>query len=184
MRGEKRAWDEFVDRYSKFVYWSIWKALETSGVSDKEEVCRETFQELFRRILERPRLEKLATASSPRKYLQVTATNLVLERFRRAGSSVRFEVSAEEEAGQASDPGGSPQEQAVLNERRAVLDKVLGRLKPKERTCLELHYLDGKTHQEISGLLGLPLHTVSSIVRRTLEKLRERLRKKGMGGGE
>ena len=172
LRGEKRAWDAFVDRYSRLVYWSIWKALGGSSAPNKQEICRETFQEFFRRMLETPRMEKLSRAANVRKYLQVTASHLVFERFRRAGQT----ESAEMPAGQVSDPG----EEAVLAERRAILESVLGALKPKERSCLELHYLDGHTHREIGVMLDLPQDTVSTILRRTKEKVKERLRRRGV----
>lgn len=180
LRGDKRCWDAFVDRFSKFVYWSLWKALATSGAPDKEEICREAFQELFRRLLEPSRMEKLAAASNPRKYLQVTAANLVLERFRRQGAAARFEVSAEEEAASAASQGASPHEDAAETERRALLAEVLDSLKPRERQCLEMHYLDGNTHAQIASLLGMPQDTVSTLIRRTREKLKERLRNKGL----
>lgn len=178
LRGDKKAWDAFVDRYSRLVYWSIWKALGSSAAPDKEDVCREVFQEFFRRILEPSRLEKLSRAQSLRKYLQVTAGHLVLERFRRAGALGRVEVSglSDEADALTGNPGG----EASLAERRRILESVLAALKPNERTCLEMHYLDGHTHREIAGLLGLPQDTVSSLLRRTKDKVRERLEGKGL----
>jgi RNA polymerase sigma-70 factor, ECF subfamily len=181
LRGEKRAWDAFVDRYSKLVYWSIWKVLENRRVNDREDLCREVFQDFFRRILEPARMERLAAASSARKYVQVTAANLVSERLRRSQAAGRFELP--EEAAQAA-VSETVSDDALQNERRTLLEKVLAGLKPRERTCLELHYLDGKTHQEIGALLGLPQDTVSSLLRRTREKARESLKKKGLEESE
>lgn len=177
MRGEKSAWDAFVDRYSRLVWWSIWRALESRRVNDREDICREVFQDFFRRVLEPARMEKLAGAVSTRKYLQVTVSHLVFERLRRSSAAGRFELPAEAGEGMFSEGGAHEAQQA---ERRVLLEKVLGSLKPKERACLELHYLDGKTHQEIGALLGLPQDTVSTLLRRTKEKARERLRKKGL----
>lgn len=121
-------------------------------------------------------MQKLAGAANLTKYLHVTVSNLVSERFRRSGTIEKFEVSeesAEAEAGESSDD-------TVLSERRAILESVLGTLKPDQRKCLELHYLDGHTHQEVGNILGLSQDTVSSILRRAKEKLRERLRAKGI----
>ncbi len=176
LRGDKRAWDGFVDRYSRLIYWSIWKKLETRALPNKKEACRETFQEFFRRALEPSLLQKIAGAENIKRYLHVSVSNLVSERFRRRGTVEKFEVSdesAEAEASEFSD-------EAVLSERRAILESVLGTLKPDQRKCLELHYLDGHTHQEIANILGLSQDTVSSILRRAKDKLRERLRAKGI----
>ena len=62
-----------------------------------------------------------------------------------------------------------------------LLEAELGRLSPKERTCVEWHYLDGRTHREIGLILGLPLNTVTSIIHRTRQKLGEALGGKGLG---
>ncbi len=174
LKGDKRAWDGFVDRYSRLIYWSIWKGLEKRSAPNKEEACREAFQEFFRRMLEPARLEKLAGVANLPKYLQVTASNIVSERFRRAGTVEKFEISGAEAEAEAP-----VSDDAALAERRAALESVLGTLKPNERKCLELHYLDGHTHQEIGGILNLPQDTVSTIIRRTKDKLKERLREKG-----
>ena len=176
LRGDKRAWDGFVDRYSRLIYWSIWKTLEKRTVPNKEDACRETFQEFFRRALEPSCMQKLVDATDITKYLNMTVSNLVHERFRRAGTVEKFEVADDLLQVEAVDRA----EDAAQAERRRILESVLGSLKPMQRRCLELHYLDGHTHSEISGLLGLPQDTVSSILRRAKEKLKERLQKRGM----
>ena len=178
LRGEKRAWDDFVERYSKLVYWSIWKVLAGSRAPDKQEACREMFQEFFRRMLERPLLEKLSQAQNVPKYLEVTARHLVLERFRR--SEVLERTERPDEGADSRSTAADPAEEAAQAERRTILEAVLGRLKPKERECLELHYLDGHSHQRIGELLGMPRDTVSSILLRTREKLKQRLQKRGI----
>lgn len=165
-----------MDRYSRLIYWSIWKKLETRALPNKEDACRETFQEFFRRALEPSRLQKIAGAANIKRYLHISVSNLVSERFRRSGTIEKFEVSeefAENETDESTDD-------ASLSERRAILESVLGTLKPSQRKCLELHYLDGHTHQEIGNILGLPQDTVSSILRRAKDTVRERLRAKGI----
>ena len=121
-------------------------------------------------------MQKLVDAIDITKYLNMTVSNLVHERFRRAGTVEKFEVSEDLSEIGAADIA----EDAAQTERRHILESVLGSLKPLQRSCLELHYLDGHTHSEIANLLGLPQDTVSSILRRAKEKLKERLRKKGL----
>jgi RNA polymerase sigma-70 factor (ECF subfamily) len=57
-------------------------------------------------------------------------------------------------------------------EARWVLDSIRG-LPGDQGTVLELAFLGGYTHQEISGLLGKPLGTVKSDLRRGLIELRK-----------
>lgn len=180
MRGDKSAWDLFVDRYSKLVYWSIWKALEKSPAPDRHEACREAFQDFFRRVLEPARLRQLAGASSPRKYLQVMAGRLVFERFRRADVVSKLEVSSA--SVKESELSSDTEEERTRSERAVILEGVLGSLKPNERACLELFYLEGRSHPEIASRLGLSHEAVSSTLRRTKEKVREKLKKRGLDG--
>jgi RNA polymerase sigma-70 factor, ECF subfamily len=182
LRGEKPAWETFVERYSKLVWWSAWKALEGRRSGDKQDLCREVFQEFFRRAMEPAALEKFRQARHLPKYLQATAMHLTYELLRRAGVRDRSGIPLDlaPEAEQAAGREEDPREQASSAERRAVLASVLNALSPKERACLEMHYLDGNTHKEIGEILGLPQDTVSTILRRTKDKVREELRKKGI----
>ena len=51
--------------------------------------------------------------------------------------------------------------------------EALGRLKPKDRAIMYLHYYEGYGHSEIAEMLGLRLSGVRSRVVRAREKLRE-----------
>ncbi|GAA6735087.1 sigma-70 family RNA polymerase sigma factor [Thermus oshimai] len=53
---------------------------------------------------------------------------------------------------------------------------ALGALEPEERRLLELAYFQGYSHSELALLLGWPLGTVKSRLRRALAKLEAKLR--------
>lgn len=61
-------------------------------------------------------------------------------------------------------------------EVRAMLRPALQRLSGREREILAMRFLDQRTQAEIARTVGLSQMQVSRLIRRTLDKLRERLR--------
>jgi RNA polymerase sigma factor (sigma-70 family) len=66
------------------------------------------------------------------------------------------------------------------NDFRPVLDEELARLPEKYRSALVLHYLEGKSAEEVARLLGRPRNTALCWLDRGREKLRGRLAKRGL----
>lgn len=177
LAGDKKAWDLFVGRFSNLIYWSIQKTLEKSPFGLKKDVRDDVFQEIFRRILENRELEKLRETRYLRHFLVVMATNGALDKIRSLRRLESRDVSLETEY---QDSSLDPSARVITEERDLAISEILGRLSPKERTCVEWHYMDGKAHQDIAAILGMPVGTVSSIIQRTKEKLQTSFQRKGL----
>ena len=191
LAGDKQCWDAFVEQFSRLVYWSIRKTLSAGPYQRRQEVCDDLFQDFFAKLLERGELAKLRNASSLRKFLSVTACHLAMDRVKglsrfdrktaRAGTAMDAEEERLVPEGRAIAGGAvsDPRTEAITREAQAALSAALSELSAKERACVELHYLDGLAHAEVAGILGLPLGTVSTVIRRTREKLRRSVLEKG-----
>jgi RNA polymerase sigma factor (sigma-70 family) len=88
---------------------------------------------------------------------------------------MRREAEAAVSEAQATPSGGTtPPVDSVVADRMLVLEE-LERLGQPQRGIIELAFFADLTHAQISELTGIPLGTVKSHIRRTLERLRTRL---------
>ena len=63
-------------------------------------------------------------------------------------------------------------EDSVWMPAAGSLERCLGMLNERQRSCLELAFVRGNSHEDISRLTGNPLGTVKSWIRRGLQSLR------------
>ncbi|HTL71104.1 MAG TPA: sigma-70 family RNA polymerase sigma factor [Candidatus Eisenbacteria bacterium] len=187
IEGRAGAWEAFVARFSRLIFWSVRKTLAGTRFAGRPGLCEDIFQEIFARLLERGELARLREVSSLRKFLSVSACHRTLDRVKSLSREEARTVSpsAGGEAGpepewELASSLPDPSETAASKERESALASVLAALEPRERFCVEMHYLEGMTHREIGALLGIPQDTVSTVIRRTREKLKSRLTEAGL----
>jgi RNA polymerase sigma factor (sigma-70 family) len=88
---------------------------------------------------------------------------------------MRREAEAAVSEAQATPAGGTtPAVDSVVTDRMLVLEE-LERLGQPQRGIIELAFFADLTHAQIAERTGIPLGTVKSHIRRTLERLRTRL---------
>jgi RNA polymerase sigma-70 factor (ECF subfamily) len=74
-----------------------------------------------------------------------------------------------------SDPGRSPFQQAVDQERHSLIEDALARLNPSFRSAVVLRDIEEYSYEEIAVVLGVALGTVKSRILRGREALRKEL---------
>jgi len=80
---------------------------------------------------------------------------------------------------EGTDLGPSPEENAESSQRRGLLQAALLSMPLELRTVFVLFELEQMTKSEVSELLGLPVGTAVSRLRRARELFREALRRRG-----
>ncbi len=137
-------------------------------------------QEAFIRLL-----RSLGTYRGETKFttwLYRLVTNICLDGLRRRGRPVD---SLDEAVGSSSDdssqtPGkrladtdrwNQPAEQIELRESATAVREALDSLPAPQRLALTLHYFDDLKYEDIAEVMGLPLNTVKSHIRRGKERL-------------
>ncbi len=179
LEGRKESWDFFVERFSKLIYWGIHKTLEGSSFQARTELVDEIFQDVFKHLLESQRLKSLRDLKGLRKFLAVMACHLTMDKIRHLSFFEKTSVAVETDFFEDSslrDPAAG----AASKERDLIIGEVLSKLPARERACVEFHYLDEKSHREIGEILGMPQDTVSTVIRRTKEKLKADFIRRGI----
>ena len=100
------------------------------------------------------------------------ARSRILDRLRKLQRSTKKQTASKEAYLQSPNASPDPIEDVVISERRSVVLAALEQLNPKNRQILELSYYKGLSHQQIAEAMNLPLGTVKSCIRLSLNKLR------------
>jgi RNA polymerase sigma factor (sigma-70 family) len=157
--GEETAWNELVERFSRYVY-----AICTQGFRLGKQDAEDVFQEAFARVYEH--LDRLRSDEALRPWLAQLTRRLCVDRLRTG----RRETPLDEEA----EPPGTDETIASLDEAmtiRACLDAIGDPC----REILDRFFARDQSYRAIGDALGLPAGTIASRISRCLRKLRAEL---------
>ena len=156
--GEAAAWNELVERFSRYVY-----AIAVRAYRLAEHDAEDVFQEVFARAYER--LGSLRDDEAIRPWLAQLTRNACVDRLR---ASAR-EHPAEDPAAEETD--------STLEQLDEALDVHVGleSLSPDCREILDRFFCQDESYRDIGERLGLPGGTIASRISRCLGKLREKL---------
>ncbi len=193
IKKDKHAWDIFVERYSKLVLWAIRDRLTRFRYNFDGDDVEDIHQEVFISLWSANKLAQIKDKTKIAGWIAMVASNAAIDYFRRMkrqmppkAISIFEEVisNGEGEGKTLADllPArtGNPNRQSHLNEIRAILNAALEVLAPREKMVISLNLLHGMKHREIAETLKLPINTVSTIIARTKEELKEKLKQKGI----
>ncbi|MCK9615101.1 MAG: sigma-70 family RNA polymerase sigma factor [Candidatus Omnitrophica bacterium] len=174
---EKQAWDIFVERYSRLIYWAIRKRLKASSFTFSEDDVQNIFQEVFLSILEGEKLTQLRDAKLICSWLAMIASNKAFD-FMRGTLRNKQRFIADVILLKNKDCEQNLSDRETIN----ILENIINTLSDREKIIISLNLLEEKTHKEISGILGIPINTASTIIARTKEKIKKELGKYGISG--
>jgi RNA polymerase sigma-70 factor, ECF subfamily len=154
-RGDRQAWRELVDEYSRYVYAIILRGYRLPP-SDAEDV----FQDVFARVFER--LETLRDDDALRGWIAQVTRNLCSDHLRRARPHEELSDDTVTE----------------LDDRLEDLDQALAvrqalsRLPAGCADILDRFFCRDESYKTISATLGIPAGTIASRISRCLQRLR------------
>lgn len=171
------AFDEIVARYKDGIYNYIWRMI--SSREDTEDLTQEVFVRAFKAI------KTFRRESNLRTWLYRIATNLCVDRYRRAGLEKQYIVPLEQKqqdedgnpvAFELPDASRDPQRVFERTELQTQVHEAISRLPEKLRSAVLLFDLEGMTYEEIAETVGCPIGTVKSRIFNARVQLRDLLK--------
>src|SRR5690242_3831155 len=154
--GDDGAWNEFVERFSRYVY-----AICSRGFRLAEHDAEDVFQEVFARAFER--LSELRSDDAVRPWLAQLTRRLCIDRLRVNARDLPSDADLDEQ--EADDVLATLDDAMTV---RAALDKVGDPC----REILDRFFCRDESYRTIGDLLELPAGTIASRISRCLEKVR------------
>ncbi len=164
--GDEPAWNELVERFSRYVYGI---AVQAFGLSQAD--AEDVFQECFARVYEH--LDRLRDDAAFRPWIAQLTRRLCIDRLR--GSARERPVDEEQLPVEADDTI------AKLDDALAV-HEALAELSGDCREILDRFFAQDQSYRTIGDALDIPAGTIASRISRCLGKLREQLEGKKPGG--
>ena len=156
--GETAAWNELVERFSRYVYGIALRAFRLP-----EHDAEDVFQDVFARTYER--LDSLRDDSAIRPWIAQLTRNACIDHLRSGGREEQIAEPLEGEADAAIEK---------LDEALAV-HEGLRALSADCREILDRFFARDESYRAIGEVLGLPAGTIASRISRCLGKLRHEL---------
>ena len=163
--GDQSAWNELVERFSRYVY-----AIATQGFRLQGHDAEDVFQEVFARVYEH--LDRLRSDEAIRPWIAQLTRRLCIDRLRASGREAPAELE---------ETAGADERLAALDDAltvRAGLDAVGDPC----REILDRFFCRDQSYKVIGDALDLPSGTIASRISRCLTKLRSELEGKIVRG--
>jgi len=167
------SWNDFVDRFLSLIYQAIHHTAHLRSVrlsaEDTEDIASEVLVQLI--ADDSKALRSFRGQASLSTYLTVIARRICVHELTRR-QAVRDSI----QRGDVAPIGDIAQDDvaaAKAIEKLEDVDALLRQLSGKPREVVRLFYLEGRSYEEISTELDLPVNSIGAMLTRAREKLRE-----------
>jgi RNA polymerase sigma-70 factor (ECF subfamily) len=167
------AWNDFVDRFLGLIYHVIAHTAHLRSHPLRPEDTEDLAAEILLQIVSNDYavLRQFKGNSSLATYLTVIARRICVHELSR-----RAQEREVPSGGEGRDLDQTPAEdvgRAELGlESLEEVARLLRKLPSQEREVVRLYYLEGRTYEEISTELGVPVNSIGPVLSRARKKLR------------
>jgi RNA polymerase sigma-70 factor (ECF subfamily) len=176
LQHEPGAWNDFVDRFLGLVYHVVQHTADMRSYplspEDKEDVAAQVLLKIVEN--DYAPLRQFRGKSSLAAYLTVIARRTCVNELanRAAVKDKEGGGRTHEQAVTAAEPKSNSKPKAGGAELLEEVAKLLKKLPSRERAVVRLFYLEGRSYEEISTELNIPVNSIGAILARARKKLR------------
>lgn len=165
-RGDREAYEELVRRYQGLAQRTAF--VITRDAEAAADAAQEAFVKAYRA------LDRFRPDAPFRPWLLRIVANEAINRAKAAARHAHADLALAENA--PSDPGASPEAQALASERREMVVRALNAMHEEDRIVIAYRYFFDLSEAEMAEALGVARGTVKSRLSRAMSRLREVLR--------
>ena len=139
----------------------------TQNHAEAEDVVQETMMKVWNRRDEWEKIESMEA------FCLTICRNLALDKLRRMDNqALTLDISI--------DPTdyshySNPEEQAVMNDRIQLVRKLINQLPEKQRSCMQLRDIEGKSYRDIATILDITEQQVKVNIFRARQTIKEKI---------
>jgi RNA polymerase sigma-70 factor (ECF subfamily) len=173
LNHEPGAWNDFVDRFLGLIYHVIHYTSHLRSVPLRPEDVEDLASEILLQIVARDYavLRQFRGNSSLAGYLTVVARRICVHELAEHSALRELQpkssmppLDIEDEAPPKTQAGSENIEEVLL---------LLRKLPARDRDVVRLFYLEGRSYEEISTELNIPVNSIGPILARARKKMRE-----------
>jgi RNA polymerase sigma-70 factor (ECF subfamily) len=166
------AWNDFVDRFLGLIYHVVQHTAHLRSTPLKPEDAEDLAAEVLLQLVANDYavLRQFRGSSSLSTYLTVIARRICVHELARRSAAREVQAVT---AADAPEPEADDQGRAAGLERLEEVERLLARLPGREREVVRLHYIEGRSYEEISTALNIPVNTIGPVLSRARKKLRQ-----------
>jgi RNA polymerase sigma-70 factor (ECF subfamily) len=174
LKHEPGAWQQFVDRYIGLIYHIIQHTAHHWAVPLRPEDTEDLAADILLQILNNDyaALRQFRGQSSLATYLTVIARRFCIQEMGKRSARPAVQTASDGERLAEAHAADGNAAQAGLESLEEV-QKLLGKLPAREREVVRLYYLEGRTYEEISTEMHVPVNSIGPILTRARKKLRK-----------
>jgi RNA polymerase sigma-70 factor (ECF subfamily) len=168
------AWNDFVDRFLGLIYHVIHHTTHLRSMPLRPEDVEDLASEILLQIVanDYATLKAFKGQSSLATYLTVIARRICVHELAKRSTTREVPTGVPGGAAATAEPEEPPRAELGL-ERLEEVEKLLAKLPGKEREVVRLYYLEGRSYEEISTELNIPVNSIGPVLSRARKKLRK-----------